>query len=128
MERQTGSKLGKDFIKVVYCHSVYLTYMQQQRVNKDSMNLKKKNPMHSNSPIYSSSTNFINSKNIETYADSIPLITRLPWLVSHLWRLGRLGSQGWLVVGLRDPGGCGRQRAPMMFLECLLPSAGALSL
>ena len=40
--------------------------------------LKKKNPMHCNSPIYSSSTNFINSKNRETYADSIPLI---PWLL-----------------------------------------------
>ena len=25
---QTGSKLGKDYIKDVYCHPVYLTYMQ----------------------------------------------------------------------------------------------------
>ena len=28
MEQQTGSKLGKEYIKVVYCHSDYLTYMQ----------------------------------------------------------------------------------------------------
>ena len=28
MEQQTGSKLGKEFNKVVYCHTVYLTYMQ----------------------------------------------------------------------------------------------------
>ena len=28
MERQTGSKLGKEYIKAVYCHLVYLTYMQ----------------------------------------------------------------------------------------------------
>ena len=28
MEQQTGSKLGKKYIKVVYCHLVYLTYMQ----------------------------------------------------------------------------------------------------
>ena len=28
MEQQTGSKLGKKFIKVVYCHPAYLTYMQ----------------------------------------------------------------------------------------------------
>ena len=28
MEQQTGSKLGKEHIKAVYCHSVYLTYMQ----------------------------------------------------------------------------------------------------
>ena len=28
MEQQTGYKLGKEYIKVVYCHSAYLTYMQ----------------------------------------------------------------------------------------------------
>ena len=27
-EKQTGSKLGKECDKVVYCHSAYLTYMQ----------------------------------------------------------------------------------------------------
>ena len=28
MEQQTGTKLGKEDIKAVYCHPVYLTYMQ----------------------------------------------------------------------------------------------------
>ena len=28
MEQQTDSKLGKEFIKDVYCHTAYLTYMQ----------------------------------------------------------------------------------------------------
>ena len=28
MEQQTGSKLGKEYIKAVYCHPTYLTYMQ----------------------------------------------------------------------------------------------------
>ena len=28
MEQWTGSKLGKKYIKAVYCHSAYLTYMQ----------------------------------------------------------------------------------------------------
>ena len=27
MEQQTGSKLGKEYIKAVYCHPAYLTYM-----------------------------------------------------------------------------------------------------
>ena len=27
-EQQTGSKLGKKYIKAVYCHSAYLTFMQ----------------------------------------------------------------------------------------------------
>ena len=28
MEQQTGSKLGKEYIKAVYCHPANLTYMQ----------------------------------------------------------------------------------------------------
>ena len=28
MEKQTGSKLGKEYVKSVLCHSAYLTYMQ----------------------------------------------------------------------------------------------------
>ena len=28
MEQQTGSKLGKEYIRAVYCHPAYLTYMQ----------------------------------------------------------------------------------------------------
>ena len=28
MEQQTGSKLGKEYIKAVYSHTAYLTYMQ----------------------------------------------------------------------------------------------------
>ena len=28
MEQQTGSKSGKRYVKVVYCHWAYLTYMQ----------------------------------------------------------------------------------------------------
>ena len=28
MEEQTGSELGKEYVKAVYCHPAYLTYMQ----------------------------------------------------------------------------------------------------
>ena len=28
MKRQTGSKLRKEYIKAVFCHPAYLTYMQ----------------------------------------------------------------------------------------------------
>ena len=27
MEQLTGSKLGKEYIKAIYCHPAYLTYM-----------------------------------------------------------------------------------------------------
>ena len=29
MEQQTGSKLGKEYVKAVYCHPAYLTSMQR---------------------------------------------------------------------------------------------------
>ena len=29
MEQQTGSKSGKEYVKTVYCHPAYLTYMQE---------------------------------------------------------------------------------------------------
>ena len=28
MEQKTGSKLGKEYVKAVYCYPAYLTYMQ----------------------------------------------------------------------------------------------------
>ena len=28
MEQQTGFKLGKEYVKAIYCHPAYLTYMQ----------------------------------------------------------------------------------------------------
>ena len=30
MEQQTGSKLGTEYMKAVYCHPAYLTYMQSE--------------------------------------------------------------------------------------------------
>ena len=33
MEQQTGSKLGKEYVKAVYCHPAYLTYMQSTMWN-----------------------------------------------------------------------------------------------
>ena len=32
MEQQTGSKLGQEYIKAVYCHPAYLTYMQSKYI------------------------------------------------------------------------------------------------
>ena len=29
-EQRTGSKLGKEYVKCVYCHPAYLTYMQSK--------------------------------------------------------------------------------------------------
>ena len=29
MEQQTGSKLGKEYVKAIYCHPAYLSYMQR---------------------------------------------------------------------------------------------------
>ena len=31
VEQQTGSKSGKEYVKAVYCHPAYLTYMQLKK-------------------------------------------------------------------------------------------------
>ena len=36
MEQQTGSKLGKEYIKAVYCHPAYLTYMQSKYIMRNA--------------------------------------------------------------------------------------------
>ena len=36
MEQRTGSKLGKEYIKAVYCHPAYLTYMQSTYIMKNA--------------------------------------------------------------------------------------------
>ena len=30
MEQQTGSKLGKEYVKAVYCHPAHFTYIQSE--------------------------------------------------------------------------------------------------
>ena len=44
MEQQTDFKLGKEYIKAVYCHPVYLTYaeciMQNARLDEAQAGIK----------------------------------------------------------------------------------------
>ena len=36
MEQQTGSKSGNKYVKAVYCHPAYLTYMQKKKTYMQS--------------------------------------------------------------------------------------------
>ena len=36
MEKLTGSKLGKEYIKTVYCHPAYLTSMQSKYIMRNA--------------------------------------------------------------------------------------------
>ena len=36
MEQQTGSKSGKEYVKVVYCHPAYLTFMQSKYIMRNA--------------------------------------------------------------------------------------------
>ena len=36
MEQRTGSKLGKEFVKAVYCHHAYLTYIQSKCIMQNA--------------------------------------------------------------------------------------------
>ena len=38
MEQQPGSKSGKEYVKAVYCHSDYLTYMQNISMRNVGLN------------------------------------------------------------------------------------------
>ena len=38
IEQQTGSKSGKEYVKPVYCHPTYLTYMQSTSIAKRNIN------------------------------------------------------------------------------------------
>ena len=40
MEQWTGSKLGKEYVKVVYCHPAYLTYaviLEPRKIKSDAV-------------------------------------------------------------------------------------------
>ena len=39
-EQQTGSQLGKEYVKAVYCHPAYLTYMQSISCEMDRETVK----------------------------------------------------------------------------------------
>ena len=39
-EQQTGSKSGKEYVKAVYCHPAYLTYMQNAGVDEAQAGIK----------------------------------------------------------------------------------------
>ena len=40
MEQWTGSKLAKKYVKAVYCHPAYLTYMQNARLDEAQAGIK----------------------------------------------------------------------------------------
>ena len=40
MEQQTGSKLGKEYVKAAYCHPPYLTSMQSTSCDKVQAGIK----------------------------------------------------------------------------------------
>ena len=44
MEQQTDSKLGKEYVKAVYCHPAYLTYMQGTSCKMQSYMKHKQEP------------------------------------------------------------------------------------
>ena len=47
VEQQTSSKLGKEYVKVVYCCPVYLTYMQSTSCDmSDWMKPKMESKLH----------------------------------------------------------------------------------
>ena len=40
MKQQSGSKLGKEYVKAIYCHPAYLTYMSNTRLDEVQTGIK----------------------------------------------------------------------------------------
>ena len=40
MEKQTGSRLGKEYVKALYCHLGYLTYTQNAGLDESQTGIK----------------------------------------------------------------------------------------
>ena len=40
MKQQTDSKLGKEYVKAVYCHVAYLTYLQNAGLDESQAGIK----------------------------------------------------------------------------------------
>ena len=72
MEQQTGSKLGKEYVKAVYCHPAYLTYMQ---------NISCEMPGWMNHKLESRSPNINNLR----YADDTTLMAENKEKLKGLW-------------------------------------------
>ena len=47
MEKRTGPKLGKEYVKAVCCHPDYLTYMQSTSLMKVKQESEKVDAQHS---------------------------------------------------------------------------------
>ena len=76
MEQETGSQLGKEYIKAVYCHFAYLTYMHKSllmkvKVESEKVGLKlniQKTKIMTSGPIPSGE---IDKETVETVSDFI---------------------------------------------------------
>ena len=40
LEQETGSKLGEEYVKAIYCHPAYLTYRQNARLDEAQAGIK----------------------------------------------------------------------------------------
>ena len=68
MEQQTGSESGKEYIKAVYCHPAYLTYIQSESESVScSVMSTFCNPMD-NSPLESSARGILQARILEWVA------------------------------------------------------------
>ena len=85
MEQQTGSKLGKEYIKAVYCHPAYLTYMHN--TSWEILGWMKHKP---ESKLPGKNTNNLR------YADATTLMTESEELKSLLMKVKEESEKNWL--------------------------------
>ena len=84
MEQQTGSKLGKEYIKAVYWHPTYLTYMQS--TSWETLGWMK----------HKLETRLPGEISITSYADDTTLMAESEELKSLLMKVEEESGKSWL--------------------------------
>ena len=91
MEKQTGSKLGKEYVKGVYCHPAYLTYMQNISCDKPGW-------MKHKAGIKIARRNINNLR----YADDTTLIAKSEELKSLLMKMKEESEKAGLKLNIQE--------------------------
>ena len=82
MEQQTGSKSGKEYIKAVYCHPAYLTFMQS--TSWETLGWMKHKHLLFGRKAITNLDNILKSRDI-TLPTKVHLVKAMVFPIGHVW-------------------------------------------
>ena len=103
MEQWTGSKLGKEYFKAVYCHPAYLTYMQSisWEMDEAQAGIKITGRNINNLRYADDTTLMVESEELKSLLEKAmaPYSSTPAWKIPWMEEPGGLQSMGSLRVG-----------------------------